>query len=92
MRNDKGQLLENFLVIERMKKQSYTPIYANNFFWRTWSGSEIDFVEEREGKLFGYEFKWIKKNTKVPKIWLDTYAEASWEVVDTKNYMKLIMP
>lgn len=90
MRNDKGQLLENFLIIERLKKQSYTPIYANNFFWRTWSGKEVDFIEEREGKLFGYEFKWIKKNTKAPKLWLDTYAEASWEMVDTKNYMEFI--
>ena len=90
MRNDKGQLLENFLIIERLKKQSYSPIYANNFFWRTWSGKEVDFIEEREGKLFGYEFKWIKKNTIAPKLWLDTYAEASWEVVDTKNYMEFI--
>lgn len=90
MRNDKGQLLENFLIIERLKKQSYSPIYANNFFWRTWSGKEVDFIEERKGKLFGYEFKWIKKNTKAPKLWLDTYPEASWEVVDTKNYMEFI--
>ncbi len=90
IRNDKGQLWENFLVIERMKKQSYTPIYANNFFWRTWSGKEVDFIEEREGKLFGYEFKWAKKNTKAPKLWLDTYPEASWEVVDTTNYMEFI--
>jgi len=50
----------------------------------------VDFIEEREGKLFGYEFKWIKKNTKAPKLWLDTYAEASWEVVDTNNYMEFI--
>ena len=90
MRNDKGQLLENFLIIERLKKQSYSPIYANNFFWRTWSGKEVDFIEEREGKLFGYEFKWIKKNTIAPKLWLDTYAEASWEVIDTENYMEFI--
>ncbi len=90
IRNDKGQLWENFLVIERMKKQSYNPLYANNFFWRTWSGKEVDFVEEREGKLFGYEFKWVRKKTKAPKLWLDTYAEASWEVIDTENYMEFI--
>jgi len=90
IRNDKGQLWENFLVIERMKKQSYNPLYANNFFWRTWSGKEVDFVEEREGKLFGYEFKWTRKKAKAPKLWLDTYAEASWEVIDTENYMEFI--
>ena len=90
IRNDKGQLWENFLVIERMKKQSYNPLYANNFFWRTWSGKEVDFVEEREGKLFGYEFKWVRKKTMAPKLWIDTYAEASWEVIDTENYMEFI--
>ncbi len=90
LRNDKGQLWENFLVMERLKKQKYTPIYANNFFWRSWSGQEVDFVEEREGKLFGYEFKWTHKNTKPPKLWLDTYPQASWEVVDTLNYLEFI--
>ncbi len=90
MRNDKGQLWENFLVIERLKKQSYTPIYANNFFWRTWSGKEVNFIEERDGKLFGYEFKWSSKNIKTPKLWLDTYPEASWEIIDKKNYMNFI--
>ncbi len=73
-----------------MKKQSYNPLYANNFFWRTWSGKEVDFVEEREGKLFGYEFKWVRKKTLAPKLWIDTYAEASWEVIDTENYMEFI--
>ena len=90
IRNDKGQLWENFLLIERLKKQSYTPIYANNFFWRTWSGKEVNFIEERDGKLFGYEFKWSSKNIKTPKLWLDTYPEASWEIIDKKNYMNFI--
>ena len=48
LRNDIGQLWENFLVIERIKKQSYQQLYANNYFWRTWDGQEIDWVEERE--------------------------------------------
>ncbi len=86
LRNDIGQLWENFLVMERIKCQAYSPIYANNFFWRTWSGKEVDFVEEREGKLFGYEFKWASKNNKPPRLWLDTYPEASWEVIDRTNY------
>lgn len=54
LRNDLGGLWENFLMIERLKKQSYLPIYSNNYFWRTWEKKEIDLIEEREGKLFGY--------------------------------------
>ncbi len=90
MRNDKGQLWENFLVLERLKKQAYTSLYANNFFWKTWSGKEVDFVEERDGRLFGFEFKWKDKNSKPPKMWHDSYPEASWEVIDTSNYLDFV--
>ncbi len=90
-RNDAGRLWENFLVMERLKKQAYTSLFANNFFWRTWSGKEVDFVEERGGKLFGYEFKWGAKNSRPPRLWLDTYPEASWKVVDRSNYLDFIL-
>lgn len=53
VRNDVGALWENFLVMERLKKQEYTKLYANNYFWRTWDGQEVDWVEEREGKALG---------------------------------------
>ncbi len=52
-RNDRGQLWENFLFIERMKKTAYQQLFANFYFWRTWDQQEIDLVEERDGKLFG---------------------------------------
>ena len=77
--------------MERLKKQAYTSLFANNFFWRTWSGKEVDFVEERDGKLFGYEFKWGAKNRRPPRLWLDTYPEASWNVVDRSNYLDFIL-
>ena len=53
-----GQLWENFVLMERLKRRQYQKIYASMYFWRTYSGQEIDLVEEREGKLFGYEIKW----------------------------------
>ena len=91
MRDDIGKLWENFLVTERIKKQSYKNIYANNYFWRTWEGHEIDFVEEREGKLFGFEFKWSdKKPAKPPKDWLEYYPDASFQVINPENYLEFI--
>ena len=90
-RNDQGQLWENFLFIERLKKQHYHKIYANNFFWRTWDQKEIDMVEEREGKLYGYEFKYGKKKVKPPKDWLETYGNASFEVINQDNYFDFIL-
>lgn len=89
-RNDIGQLWENFLVMERLKKQSYLPVYANNFFWRSWTNKEVDFIEERDGKLFGYEFKWSPVQSKPPALWLDSYPEATYEIINRENYMEFI--
>ena len=90
-RNDIGGLWENYLVIERLKKQHYHKIFSNNYFWRTYDQKELDFVEERDGRLFGYEFKWSKREVKPPALWLDTYPEATFEVVDRSNYMSFIV-
>ncbi len=81
---------ENFLFIERMKKTTYQQIFANFYFWRTWDRQEIDLVEEREGKLFGYEFKSGSKLQKAPKLWRSTYPEAEYEVINKDNFMTFI--
>jgi hypothetical protein len=83
-------LWENFLVAERLKKQKYSGIYANNYFWRTWDGKEIDFIEEREGKLFGYEFKYSDKNIKAPNEWLTAYKNSQFTVITKNNYLDFI--
>ncbi|MBI5700465.1 ATP-binding protein [Candidatus Saganbacteria bacterium] len=89
-RNDVGQLWENFLFIERFKKRSYQNILSNVYFWRTYDQKEVDLVEEREGKLFGYEFKWGDKKARKPKLWLQTYTNATYEVINRDNYLGFI--
>ena len=91
IRDDIGKLWENFLVVERIKKQSYHQIYANNYFWRTWNQKEIDWVEERDGKLFGYEFKWKSKPLKVATAWSENYPDASLEIIDKENYLEFVI-
>jgi len=90
IRDDLGQLWENYLVMERLKKQSYKKIYANNYFWRTYDKKEIDFIEERDGHLFGFEFKWSNKKVKAPKEWLESYQNASFEVINQDNFLGFI--
>ena len=58
LRNDMGQLWENYIISERLKYQKYNRKVVNNYFWRTYDQQELDWLEEREGKLYGYEFKW----------------------------------
>lgn len=90
LRNDAGELWENYLVVERLKRQEYRLEQANNYFWRTYSQKEIDLVEEREGKLFGYEMKWGAAPAKPPKEWLAAYPNASWQLINRQNYLELI--
>ncbi|MCK5494211.1 MAG: DUF4143 domain-containing protein, partial [Candidatus Omnitrophica bacterium] len=71
-------------------KQEYSRISANNYFWRTYDQKEIDFIEEREGKLYGYEIKWSASKGKLPKEWLETYLESIYEVINKDNYLDFI--
>lgn len=92
-RNDIGQLWENFIFTERLKKQSYQRQYGQHYFWRTYEQQEIDLIEERDGKLFAYEYKWsIKdKNLKPPKKWIEAYpGYVSFEVVNPENYLDFV--
>ena len=91
-RNDAGALWENFIFMERMKKASYYRIYRNIFFWRTWDKQEIDLIEEREGKLFGYEIKYGSKNSSAPKIWGETYPDAEFTTINRGSYLDFILP
>lgn len=89
-RDDIGMLWENFLFIERMKKLNYQALYSNVYFWRTYDGKEIDLVEERDGKLSGYEFKWSGKKTKPVKLWNETYPDADFETITRENFLNFV--
>lgn len=89
-RDDISMLWENYIVMERFKKQSYENLHANNYFWRTYDQKEIDWVEEREGKLFGYEIKWLDDSPKASLSWVETYSEASYEVMNRENFLDFI--
>ena len=91
LRDDVGGLWENYVVMERIKKQEYLQILSNNYFWRTYDQKEIDWVEEREGKLYGYEIKWeTKKIRNPPKDWIEGYQNAQFQVIHRDNYLKFI--
>ena len=79
------------MVMERIKKQHYHKIYSNNYYWRTYDQKEIDLIEERDGKLYGYEFKWKPKNQKVQKKFLAAYPEASVQIIHNENYLDFIL-
>ena len=90
LRVDKGSLWENFLVSERRKQNLYKDTFAKMYFWRTKQQQEIDFVEEKNGQIFGFEFKWNpKKKIKFPKSFIETY-KAEGLVIDRNNFRKFV--
>ncbi len=91
MRQDIGALWENFLISERMKYLHYNNIWANSYFWRTRDQQEIDYIEERDGKLFTYEIKWNpKKASKLSTTFAKTYPNHEFEMINRNNYEKFI--
>ena len=91
LRNDQGELWENYLVSERLKFQSYSGILSNNYFWRTYNQQEIDWIEERGGQIFAYEFKWnLKKKAVAPASWKKMYPEAEFKTIHQGNYLDFI--
>lgn len=89
LRIDEGALWENFLVSERRKQNLYKDTFAKMYFWRTKQQQEIDFVEEQNGKIVGFEFKWKNKKTKFPQSFIETY-KAVGIVIDRNNFREFV--
>lgn len=90
-RDDAGSLWENFLIVERMKLLAYKNKLASTYYWRTYTGAELDYVEETNGKLHGYEFKFDKTVKYPPKTWSETYMDSEFLCVNRDNYLDFIL-
>ena len=89
LRQDKGALWENFLISERLKQNTYKQTFSKMYFWRTKQQQEVDFVEEGNGIISGYEFKWINRNTHFPATFTNNY-QAQCIVIDKSNFRKFV--
>jgi len=87
LRSDVGALWENYFISERMKYIHYNQIYANTFFWRTYNQQEIDYIEEREGRMFAFEIKWnVKAKVRFPQSFLKAYQETETSLITPGNF------
>jgi hypothetical protein len=92
MRNDVGQLWENFIFIERTKRNAYKRFYGSTYFWRTYQGQEIDFIEDCENQLNAFETKWSKrKKVTIPSSWKTNYPKATFHVITPENYLDFLI-
>lgn len=87
LRNDVGALWENYIISERIKRNSYKRNYAEMYFWRTTQQQEVDYIELYDGKLDAYEFKWNgKTKVKLPLTFSKNYSINHSDTISPKNY------
>lgn len=88
LRNDVGQLWENYVVSERIKTNHYNGKSVNSYFWRTYDQKEIDIIEESKGMIHGYEIKWGKDkiNTRTQNEFEAAYPNSIVKTINTENF------
>jgi predicted AAA+ superfamily ATPase len=90
-RSDQGQLWENFIIAERIKFLNYTRRRVNFWFWRTSDQVELDWVEEENGELRGFEFKYgVTSKAKIPKAFTSNYPDAVTKIITPQNMHEFI--
>jgi len=89
-RNDIGGIWENFVVAERLKYLAYNEIYTSSYFWRTYTGAELDYIEERNGVLTAFEIKYKKAKQKPPKTWTENYGN-NFHCITKNNFWEYLI-
>ena len=89
-RNDVGALWENFVIAERRKWLHYRQTLASLYFWRTYTGAEIDIIEERGGELFAYECKWHADRGRMPESFWAAYPNTPYTVISRQQYLEYL--
>lgn len=84
---EQGVLLENFFIIERMKKIYLSDQYAEQYFWRTKNKEEVDFVEFENSKPKAFEVKLSKSNVRAPASFSRAYPEMDFHTVNKDNIL-----
>lgn len=91
LRPDKGALWENFLISERLKSNHYRRRFVKTYFWKTHQKQEIDLIEESDGQIVAFEFKWKEKsNTRFPVTFTEAYKDAITQVISTENFNQFL--
>lgn len=91
LRQDMGELWENFLISERQKHLEHQRIFNNKYFWRTKDQQEIDYIEESDGQLSLFEFKWnLRRKAKLPASFARGYTNYGFDVITPENFESFV--
>ena len=90
LRQDVGALWENFFICERIKAVHNRRKHPNLYFWKTYQGKEIDYLEEEEGRLVGFECKWGTEKWRTPQIFSEAYPNSQVHLVNRSNFLDFL--
>jgi predicted AAA+ superfamily ATPase len=90
LRNDVGALWENFVIAERRKKVLYERRYVESYFWRTYHGVELDYIEKKGEQLSAFEIKYSKAKLEPPKSWVEHYGE-NYQCITRDNFLEFVL-
>jgi uncharacterized protein len=92
LRNDTGALWENFMISERYKYLTISETYCNRYFWRTHAQQEIDYIEEKNGNIMAYEFKWSPEaRINFPASFQNAYPESEFKSINIDNFSEFLL-
>jgi hypothetical protein len=58
--------------------------------WRTYGGSEIDYLEEEGGWIIGFECKWANERWRAPRVFADAYPDSQLHLVNRDNFLDFL--
>ena len=91
LRQDNGALWENYIIGERLKHNAYNMFYGKSYFWRTIQQQEIDYIEDVDGTLHAYEFKWnTTRQPRLTETFARNYPNHTFSVVTPNNYQDFL--
>jgi hypothetical protein len=91
MRNDVGALWENLMMVERRKRHAYSGKFVQQYFWRTIKQQEIDLIEECDGQISAFEYKWkAGKVARLPLPFSEAYPDATFQTITPDNYQEFV--
>ena len=90
LRQDTGNMWENFFIAERIKYLNNSLIHKNVYYWRTQQKQEIDYIEESGGVFEAFEIKWNKKHARISSIFSQNYQVANQYVINNQNYINFV--
>ena len=91
LRTDAGALWENLMVSERIKRNMYSGSFAQLYFWRTHDQKEIDLIEEEDGMIRAFEFKWNPRaKSRVPEQFIKSYSPTEFTVITPNNFWEFV--